>query len=65
MHEKAERIVAKSAYAVSEELRKINAFMCAENYLTDRGSSSPQLVKKTWALPKPTRFFEKKRGKKL
>ncbi len=34
MNEKAEKIIAKSAYTVSEELKKINAFMCAENYLT-------------------------------
>lgn len=33
MNEKAEKIIAKSAYTVSEELKKINAFMCAENYL--------------------------------
>ena len=29
MNEKAEKIIAKSAYTVSEELKKINAFMCA------------------------------------
>lgn len=47
MNKKAERIIVKSANAVGEELKKVNVFMCEDNYLTDRGSSSPQLVKKT------------------
>jgi hypothetical protein len=51
MNEKAEKIIAKSAYTVSEELKKINAFMCAENYLTGYKTDEADIDKMLKAIP--------------